>query len=63
MDYLPNPLEENPLYHPPAAFYISQSEVVLRHIILDLSADSEALSSHSPQAADNRAGQRRQIFF
>ncbi|KAF9679312.1 hypothetical protein SADUNF_Sadunf06G0002000 [Salix dunnii] len=46
MDFLPNPLEENLLYHPPAAFYIDQSEVVLRHIILDLSADCEALCSH-----------------
>ncbi|CAK7323371.1 unnamed protein product [Dovyalis caffra] len=60
---LPNPLEKNPLYHPPAGFYINQSEVVLRHIVLDPSADSEALSSPTPQLAYTRAGPRRQIFF
>lgn len=60
---LPNPLEKNTLYHPPAGFYISQSEVVLGKILLDLSADSEAVSSHSPQVAYNRAGPRWQVFF
>ena len=60
---LPNPLEKNSLYHPPAGFYINQSEVVLGQIILDLSADSEAASSPTPQVAYNRAGPRWQVFF
>ncbi|KAK7854673.1 atp-dependent 6-phosphofructokinase 2 [Quercus suber] len=32
----PNPLERNPFYHPSQGFYISHSDVVLRHIVFDL---------------------------
>ncbi|KAF9664321.1 hypothetical protein SADUNF_Sadunf16G0006300 [Salix dunnii] len=60
---LPNPLEKNSLYHPPAGFYINQSEVVLGQIILDLSADGEAASSSTAQLAYNRAGPRWQVYF
>ncbi|CAN0847778.1 ATP-dependent 6-phosphofructokinase 2 [Linum grandiflorum] len=51
----PNPLQSNPYYHPSHGFYISQSDVVLRHITSDL-------SNNNPTAnpAYHRVGPRDQ---
>lgn len=71
-DYLPglktqpSPLENNPLYHPTEGFYVTQSEVVLRQIIFDLSAGTGTgtfFSYDASHLAYLRAGPRRQIFF
>ncbi|XP_057983640.1 ATP-dependent 6-phosphofructokinase 2-like [Malania oleifera] len=53
-----NPLEQNRFYHPTRGFYISASDVVLRHIVHDLSGDFS-----SPNLAYRQAGPRRSIFF
>ncbi|XP_042518839.1 ATP-dependent 6-phosphofructokinase 2-like [Macadamia integrifolia] len=63
-DYLPNlptftnPLDHNQFYHPCQEFYISPSDVVLRHISFDLSDPAS-----SPPIAYYRAGPRKQILF
>ncbi|CAN0901116.1 ATP-dependent 6-phosphofructokinase 2 [Linum grandiflorum] len=54
----PNPLQSNPYYHPSHGFYISQSDVVLRHITSDLSNYN---STANP--AYHRAGPRKEIVF
>ncbi|XP_043690279.1 ATP-dependent 6-phosphofructokinase 2-like [Telopea speciosissima] len=53
-----NPLNHNQFYHPSQEFYISSSDVVLRHILFDLST-----SAFDPPFAYYRAGPRKQIFF
>ncbi|WCJ28223.1 ATP-dependent 6-phosphofructokinase 6 [Euphorbia peplus] len=60
----PNPLNNNPFFHPTAGFYITDSDVILRQILLDLSA-AENLGSppSSSQLAYHRAGPRREIFY
>ncbi|KAF2306091.1 hypothetical protein GH714_012388 [Hevea brasiliensis] len=58
-DYLPdlksytNPLDNNPFYHPTDGFYLTQSDVILRQIIIDLSAGTfssaaSKLAYHQP---------------
>ncbi|KAL2245052.1 UNVERIFIED_CONTAM: ATP-dependent 6-phosphofructokinase 2 [Sesamum indicum] len=65
-DYLPdlqthpNPLDNNQFFHPISEFYISSSDVILRHILHDL---SEGFPSPGPHLAYNRAGPRKQIYF
>ncbi|KAJ9186196.1 hypothetical protein P3X46_005726 [Hevea brasiliensis] len=66
-DYLPdlksytNPLDNNPFYHPTDGFYLTQSDVILRQIIIDLSAGT--FSSAASKLAYHQAGPRKQIFF
>ncbi|KAH7859104.1 hypothetical protein Vadar_031610 [Vaccinium darrowii] len=56
----PNPLDQNPFFHPSAGFYLSPtSDVVFRHVIQDLSSP-DFTSSH---LAYHRAGPRNRIFF
>ncbi|CAI9756696.1 unnamed protein product [Fraxinus pennsylvanica] len=65
-DYLPdlqihpNPLDHNPFFHPVSEFYITPSDVVLRHILHHLSG---AFSSPGPRLEYHRAGPRKQIYF
>ncbi|KAK4838431.1 hypothetical protein QYF36_013660 [Acer negundo] len=65
-DYLPtlktytNPLQHNPFFHPSYGFYVTPTDIVLRHIVYDISSSS---SSASPHLAYLRAGPRKQIFF
>ncbi|KAL0363099.1 UNVERIFIED_CONTAM: ATP-dependent 6-phosphofructokinase [Sesamum calycinum] len=65
-DYLPdlqtqtNPLDKNPFFHPITEFYITPSDVILRHILHDLSG---GFPSPGPHLAYNRAGPRKQIYF
>ncbi|KAK4439495.1 ATP-dependent 6-phosphofructokinase [Sesamum alatum] len=65
-DYLPdlqthpNPLDSNPFFHPISEFYITASDVILRHILHDL---SESFPSPGPHLAYNRAGPRKQVYF
>ncbi|KAL6281836.1 hypothetical protein ACE6H2_012765 [Prunus campanulata] len=66
-----NPLEDNPFYHPSHShgFYITPSDVVLRHIVYDYQRQPSSASATSlddddaDAAAYHRAGPRRQIFF
>ncbi|XAR53892.1 6-phosphofructokinase [Bertholletia excelsa] len=66
--YLPNlntftnPLDHNRFFHPSQGFYLSESDVVLRHIVYDYHHFSNYPSS-APHLAYNRAGPRKQIFF
>ncbi|CAN1162640.1 ATP-dependent 6-phosphofructokinase 2 [Linum perenne] len=53
----PNPLQSNPYYHPSHGFYISQSDVVLRHITADLSTLANSNSAY------HRAGPRKEVVF
>jgi 6-phosphofructokinase 1 len=55
-----NPLENNQFYHPIKGFYISQSDIILRQIVYDLSG---TFPSSSPHLAYTRAGPRKQIYF
>ncbi|KAH7572693.1 hypothetical protein ACOSP7_015943 [Xanthoceras sorbifolium] len=55
-----NPLEHNPFFHPSDGFYITPTDVVLRHVVYDISG---TFSSPSPLLAYLRAGPRKQIFF
>ncbi|KAL2495519.1 ATP-dependent 6-phosphofructokinase 2 [Forsythia ovata] len=65
-DYLPdlqihsNPLDQNPFFHPVSEFYITPSDVILRHILHDLSG---AFPSPGPYLEYHRAGPRKQIYF
>jgi len=52
----PNPLDRNPFYHPADGFYISQNDVILRHILYDLSSPPHSAAYH-------RAGPRNRVFF
>lgn len=56
----PNPLQNNPFFHPSHGFYINPSDVILRHILVDLSG---TFSSPSQHLAYHRAGPRNGIFF
>lgn len=51
-----NPLENNPFYRPSEGFYITDSDVVLRHIVHDLSSPSHSSAYH-------RAGPRKRVFL
>ncbi|XP_035545255.1 ATP-dependent 6-phosphofructokinase 2 [Juglans regia] len=51
-----NPLEHNPFYHPSDGFYITDSDVVLRHVVHDLSSPSHSAAYH-------RAGPRNRVFL
>jgi len=44
----PNPLERNPFYQPSYSFYVSQTNVILRHILYDLSSPPTPLSTIEP---------------
>lgn len=63
-DYLPdltaatNPIDRIPYYHPHEGFYISPTDVILRHIIFDLSGAGPA-----GLLAYHRAGPRKTICF
>ncbi|MED6131199.1 phosphofructokinase beta-subunit, variant 2 [Stylosanthes scabra] len=56
----PNPLDHDPNFHTDQAFYVSQSDVVLRQIAYDLSG---TFATSSPLCAYHRAGPRNQVFF
>ncbi|XP_057765174.1 ATP-dependent 6-phosphofructokinase 2 [Salvia miltiorrhiza] len=56
----PNPLDSNPFFHPSSEFYITPSDVILRHILHDVSHRSPA---PGPHLAYHRAGPRKTIFF
>ncbi|KAH0986065.1 hypothetical protein GBA52_013242 [Prunus armeniaca] len=69
-----NPLEDNPFYQPSHShgFYITPSDVVLRHIVYDYQHQPSFASATSldddddddaAAAAFHRGGPRRQIFF
>ncbi|KAL9146894.1 hypothetical protein ABFS82_13G139600 [Erythranthe guttata] len=64
-DYLPdlkthpNPLDNNPFFHPVSEFYITPSDVILRHILHDLSD----IPSPGPHPAYHRAGPRKWVYF
>lgn len=68
-DYLPNvvsvlnPIDRNPYYHPSSGFYISPSDVVLGHILFDLSAGAAAAAGDRRFPAYHRAGPRRVVRF
>ncbi|KDP35553.1 hypothetical protein JCGZ_08991 [Jatropha curcas] len=65
-DYLPdvksytNPLENNSYYRPTDGFYLTDADIVLRQIIIDLSG---TFPPSAPFSAYHRAGPRQQIFF
>ncbi|KAG8385916.1 hypothetical protein BUALT_Bualt03G0094800 [Buddleja alternifolia] len=65
-DYLPNlqthpnPLDNNPFFHPVSEFYITPSDVILRNILHDLSHN---LPSPGPNLAYHRAGPRKRVYF
>ncbi|KAG9448770.1 hypothetical protein H6P81_008735 [Aristolochia fimbriata] len=65
-DYLPdlstfpNPLDENPFYHPSAGFFIWPTDVILRDILHDLSG---TFQPSGPRLAYHRAGPRKKIFY
>lgn len=65
-DYLPdlqihpNPLDHNPFFYPVSEFYITPYDVILRHILHDLSG---AFPSPGPYLEYHRAGPRKQIYF
>ncbi|XP_062161323.1 ATP-dependent 6-phosphofructokinase 2-like [Alnus glutinosa] len=52
----PNPLDRNPFYHPSDGFYVSHTDVILRHILYDLSSPPHSTAYH-------RAGPRNRVFF
>ena len=52
----PNPLDHNPFYRPSDGFYISNTDVILRHILFDLSSPPHSAAYH-------RAGPRNRVFF
>ncbi|KAG0467330.1 hypothetical protein HPP92_018910 [Vanilla planifolia] len=55
---LPNPISQSPYYSPSPGFYLSSSDVILRHILFDLSSPPAP-----PLVAFLRAGPRRTIRF
>uniref|UniRef100_A0A6V7QQW6 Uncharacterized protein n=1 Tax=Ananas comosus var. bracteatus TaxID=296719 RepID=A0A6V7QQW6_ANACO len=61
-DYLPNvvsvlnPIDRNPYYHPSSGFYISPSDVVLGHILFDLSAAAAGTAGSRRTTARGRGG-------
>lgn len=57
---LPNPLDQNPFFNPSEEFYITPGDVILRHIVYDL---SRTFPPPTPHLAYHRAGPRRRIFF
>ncbi|CAA7397926.1 unnamed protein product [Spirodela intermedia] len=67
-DYLPdlsmrqNPIDNSPFYHPRPSFYVSSSEVILRHILFDLSGEYFP-SPNRRLLAYHRAGPRETVFF
>ncbi|KAL9254868.1 ATP-dependent 6-phosphofructokinase 2-like protein [Drosera capensis] len=54
---LPSPLDTNPYYNPFNGFYISPTDVVLRHVLYDLSGAFPAPEGYS------RAGPRKEVVF
>ncbi|KAL5981362.1 phosphofructokinase beta-subunit [Asimina triloba] len=54
------PLDYNPFYHPTQGFYITSSDVIIRHTLHDLSGN---FPSKVPYRAYHRAGPRKEIFF
>ncbi|KAF3451913.1 hypothetical protein FNV43_RR08009 [Rhamnella rubrinervis] len=56
----PNPLENNPYFHPSDGFYVTPSDVILRQIAYDLSG---TFPSPSPHLAYHRGGPRSLIYF
>lgn len=62
-----NPLQNNPWYRPPAGFYVSQHEAVLREIIFDVSRPASTASNYNDANNDRsayyRAGPRKQVYF
>ncbi|EXB64616.1 6-phosphofructokinase 2 [Morus notabilis] len=58
---LPNPLENNPFFHPSDGFYVSSGDVIFRQIVYDLSG---IVPSPNPDhLAYHRAGPRRDVVF
>lgn len=58
---LPNPLENNPYFHPSDGFYVSPGDVIFRQIVYDLSG---IVPSPNPDhVAYHRAGPRRDVVF
>nr|XP_043626771.1 ATP-dependent 6-phosphofructokinase 2-like [Erigeron canadensis] len=55
------PLEHNPLYRPSDTFYLTQSDVILRPTLYDLSLRNNNSSSSS--SAYHRAGPRKEIYY
>ncbi|CAL9162506.1 unnamed protein product [Musa hybrid cultivar] len=58
---LPTPIDRSPFYHPSPGFYIAPSDIILRHILFDLSSSDSTPSSCLP--AYHRAGPRQTIRF
>ncbi|KAL6520426.1 phosphofructokinase beta-subunit [Orobanche hederae] len=56
----PNSLDNNPIFHPVSEFYITASDVILRHILHDLSG---GFPSPGPHLAYHRAGPRKVMYF
>ncbi|KAL8469276.1 hypothetical protein ACS0TY_032193 [Phlomoides rotata] len=56
----PNPLDNNPFFHPVSEFYISPSDVILRHILHDISNEFPAPGHY---LAYHRAGPRKRVYF
>lgn len=54
----PNPLDTNPFFHPLSEFYITPTDVILRHILHDVSG-----ATAGPHPAYHRAGPRKRIYF
>ncbi|KAK4484972.1 hypothetical protein RD792_007578 [Penstemon davidsonii] len=65
-DYIPNlqthpsPLDTNPFFRPLSEFYITPSDVILRHILHDFTG---TFPTSGPNLAYHRAGPRKQIHF
>ncbi|KAL4333966.1 hypothetical protein GQ457_07G027790 [Hibiscus cannabinus] len=57
-----NPLDRNPFFCPSDGFYITSTDIVLRHTVCRLSP-SGTLDSPSHHVAYIRAGPRKNIFF
>lgn len=58
---LPNPLEQNPFFHPSDEFYVKSGDVIFRQIVYDLSGTLPSPSSD--HLAYHRAGPRREVVF
>ncbi|RWW09211.1 hypothetical protein GW17_00027309 [Ensete ventricosum] len=58
---LPTPIDRSPFYHPSPGFYIGPSDIILRHILFDLSSSESTPSSRL--LAYHRAGPRRTVRF
>ncbi|KAI4298850.1 hypothetical protein L6164_032365 [Bauhinia variegata] len=55
-----NPLDKNPFFHTIEGFHLTQTDIVLRQIVYDLSGN---FSLPSPHMAYLRAGPRKDIYF